>query len=259
MSSQTIALFRYLMLGIQSRKFAVLYAILLLTAALAGSFVGELALINSHAVVAAFVADFLRYSLGLLMLLVVVNGIADDYEFRQFERLLTMPLARWQYIAAQVLVIASISVILTLPTALLLAFYADAPTSLYWAAALWLELFLLGTIGLLAGLSLEKIPLAMFFALAVYLLAKLAGMISLIVSETVDLAEGSVGSRVIEQIFDLILYLLPGNEAFAETDVFFRSFDLLATLGEQLLATSIYVLFLLAVSLVEFYRKEFNI
>lgn len=259
MPSQTISLFRFMMLGILGRRFAVLMAVLLLVAALGGGFIGELAIIDGQSIVAAFVADFLRYSLALLTLLIVAASVAEDYEFRQFERLLTMPLARWQYIAAQTLVIASLCLILTLPAALLVGFFSDATTGAYWAAALWMELFLLGLLGLLAILSLEKLPLAVFFALAVYLLAKLSGLITLIVSESVKLSEGSVTSRVVEQLFNAILYVLPGIDSFADSDVFFAARDLGAALADQLLSVSVYALFLLAVCLVDFYRKEFNL
>ena len=248
-----------MMLGIISRRFVVLVAILLLAAGLGGGFIDELAIINGDAIVAAFVADFLRYSMALLILLMVATGVAEDYEFRQFERLLTMPLSRWQYIAAQTLVVASLCVLLTLPSSLLLLIFSDTATALYWAAAMWLELFLLGILGLLAILSLEKIPQAVFFSLAVYLLAKLSGLITLMLAESVKLSEGSATSRTVEFIFSSILYVIPGNNAFAESDVFFDALDRIAILGDQLLAVSIYALFLLAVCLVDFYRKEFNL
>ena len=95
MTRQTIALFRYLMLGIVSRRLFVLLAILLLAALLCGGFLQELAIINGAAIVSAFVADLLRYCMALLALLMVTSAVAEDYQSRQFERLLTMPLARW--------------------------------------------------------------------------------------------------------------------------------------------------------------------
>jgi hypothetical protein len=258
MHSQTISLFRFLMLGILSKRLFVLVAIMMLAAVLGGSFINELAIINADAVQTAFVADFLRYSLALLALLMIATSVAEDYQFRQFERLLTMPLARWQYIAAQTLVIACLCLLLTLPVALLISLYGNAAVGLYWATALWLELFLLGILGLLAILSLEKIPQAVIFSLAIYLLAKFSNLINLMLTESVKLSEGSVTSRVIEFIFGAILYLIPGSKAFADNDVFFASHDLIAMLGSQFASVSIYALFLLAVCLVDFYRKEFK-
>ena len=258
MFAQTISLFRYLMLGIISRRLFLLLAILLLVAVLAGSFIGELAIINSTATVSAFIADFLRYSLGLLTLLLIATSVAEDYTSRQFERLLTMPLARWQYIFAQTLVIACLCLLLIVPMAILVAVYSSPGLGLYWAAAVWLELFLLGVLGLLAILSLEKIPQAVFFALAVYLLAKLSGLVVLMLDESVKLSEGSVTSRVVEFIFGAVLYFIPDSYTFAQNDAFFESIDLLGALGAQLFAVSIYALFLLTVCLVDFYRKEFS-
>jgi hypothetical protein len=259
MHSQTISLFRFLMLGILSKRLLVLITIMVLAAVLSGSFINELAIINADAVQVAFVADFLRYSLALLALLMIVTSVAEDYQFRQFERLLTMPLARWQYIAAQTLVNACLCLLLTLPVALLVSLYGNAAVGLYWAAALWLELFLLGILGFLAILSLEKIPQAVIFSLAIYLLAKFSGLISLMLTESVKLSEGSVGNHVVEFIFGTILYVIPGSKTFAQNDVFFASHDLIAMLGSQLASVSIYALFLLAVCLVDFYRKEFNL
>jgi len=247
------------MLGILSKRLLVLVVVMVFGAVLSGSFINELAIINGTAIKTAFVADFLRYSLALLVLLMIATSVAEDYEFRQFERLLTMPLARWHYIAAQVLVIASLCLLLSLPVAFLISLYGNVEVGFYWAAALWLELFLLGVLGLLAILSLEKIPQAVIFSLAIYLLAKFSDLISLMLTESIKLSEGSVTSRVIEFIFGAILYVIPGSKAFAENDVFFTSYDLPAMLGSQFTTVSIYALFLLAVCLIDFYRKEFNL
>lgn len=246
------------MLGIMGRRFFVLLGVLLLVAILSAVFVGELAIIHGDAIVAALLADFLRYSLALLLVLVIATSVVEDYEFRQFDRLLTMPLARWQYIAAQTLVVASLGALLVLPVIVLVAIFGEASLGVYWALALWLELLLLGLLALLAGLSLEKVPLAVFFTLAVYLLAKLSGLISLMLTEAVRLAEGSATSRVIEFVFGAILYIVPDTTTFAESDVFFDNHDLLAVLGTQLTSVAVYALFLLGVCLIDFYRKEFN-
>lgn len=258
MTSQTIALFRYLMLGIVSRRLFALLAILLLAAVLSGSFLQELAIINGAAITSAFVADVLRYCMALLALLMVASAVAEDYESRQFERLLTMPLARWQYIAAQFLVIACLCLLLVLPVFLLMSIYSGVAIGLYWALALWLELMLVSLLGLLAILSLEKVPLAVFFSLAIYLLAKLSGLISLMLAESVRLSDGSAASRAMELIFGAILYLVPDTGSFAQNDVFFQAVDLFATLTDQFFSVAVYLLFLLAVCLVDFYRKEFN-
>lgn len=259
MFAQTISLFRYLLLGIVSRRLFVLVAIVAVIAMLGGSFFRELAIINGDAIVTALIADFLRYSLALLTLLLIASGVAEDYQFRQFERLLTMPLARWQYIVAQALVIACLCLILVLPLLPVISIYSNWETGLYWTAAVWLEIFMLGIFGLLAILSLEKIPQAVFFSLAVYLLAKLSGLISLMLAESIKFSEGSITSRFVDFVFSGILYVIPDSAGFAENDVFFKDIDLLATIVNQSSTVMIYSLFLLFVCLIDFYRKEFNI
>jgi len=259
MIGQTISLFRFLLLGILNLRLVVLVSILLLVAVLLSSFIAELAIINSDQIATAVLADFLRYCLVFLALLLVTTNVAEDFEFKQFERLLTMPVARWQYIAAQFMVVASIAAMLVLPVFVILTLLSSMELALYWSVALWLEILLVGLLGLLAILSLEKIPQAVFFSLAVYMLSKLSGLISQMLAESVDLSDGGLANRFSELIFSGILHVIPRIEAFAQNDVFFESSGLSEILLNQLGIVSLYSLFLLAVCLIDFYRKEFNL
>ncbi len=259
MIRQTISLFRFLLLGILNLRLLVLVSILLLVSVLLSSFITELAIINSRQIATAVLADFLRYCLVFLALLLVTTNVAEDFEFKQFERLLTMPVSRWQYIAAQFMTIASIAALLVLPVLLILMLLSSPQVALYWSAALWLEMLLVGLLGLLAILSLEKIPQAVFFSLAVYLLAKLSGLIDQMLAESVYLSDGGLANRFTESVFSGILHLIPRLEAFAQSNVFFEPLVLSEILLNQLGTVSVYSLFLLAVCLVDFYRKEFNL
>jgi ABC-type transport system involved in multi-copper enzyme maturation permease subunit len=260
MSGQTISLFRYLLLGVVNRRLAILVCILFLVSALLGSFVSELAIINSHNISAALQADFLRYSLIFVALLLVTSNVAEDYQSKQFERLLTMPISRWQYIMAQLLVILTIATILSLPVVGMLSFATSFDIALYWAAALWLELVLVALIGLLGILSLEKIPQAVVFSIAIYLLAKFSAVIDQMLSESVKLSDGSASNRFAQWLFEGVLHVMPGTKAFAQNNVFFDSSLLLGDLlSSQLLTVVIFAVFLVAVCLVDFYRKEFNL
>jgi ABC-type transport system involved in multi-copper enzyme maturation permease subunit len=260
MSGQTISLFRYLLLGVVNRRLAILVCILFLVSALLGSFVSELAIINSHNISAALQADFLRYSLIFVALLLVTSNVAEDYQSKQFERLLTMPISRWQYIMAQLLVILTIATILSFPVAGMLSFATSFDIALYWAAALWLELVLVALIGLLGILSLEKIPQAVVFSIAIYLLAKFSAVIDQMLSESVKLSDGSASNRFAQWLFEGVLHVMPGTKAFAQNNVFFDSSLLLGDLlSSQLLTVVIFAVFLVAVCLVDFYRKEFNL
>lgn len=256
---QTIALFRFLLLGILNRRLFALTGILYLGGLLLSSFIAELAIINSQSIAAAFLADFLRYSLVLLVVLLTVSNVAEDFEYRQFERLLTMPVSRWQYIAAQFLVTVVTALVLVLPCLFIFNFYVNFEIASYWTIALWLEVLLVGLIGLLAILSLEKVPLAVFLSLAVYLLSKLSGLISQMLAESVYLSDGDPVNRFVETVFGGILHLLPGLESFAQNIVFFEELHMFTLLATQFQSVSVYILFILSVCLFDFYRKEFNL
>lgn len=260
MVRQTFSLFRYLLLGVINRRLAALVFILLVVATLLANYVSELAIINSQNISAALLGDLLRYSLIFLALLLVTSNVAEDYESKQFERLLTMPLSRWQYIAAQFLVILVIAAILCLPVIAIIAFFSSIEIAVYWALALWLEIILVSSIGLLGILSLEKIPQAVFFSLAIYLLAKFSGVISQMLSESVKFSDGGVSNRFAELVFKGILHVMPGSQAFAQNNIFFEPtllpYDLLSV---QLLTVVVYSAFVIAICLIDFYRKEFNL
>jgi hypothetical protein len=259
MMGQTISLFRFLLLGVLNLRLFALVSILVISAWLLSSFITELAIINSRAIAAALLADMLRYALVFLVLLVVTTSVAQDFEFKQFERLLTMPVSRWQYIVAQFMAIMSISTLLVLPVFPVVGMASSFDVALYWTLALWLEILLAGMLALVAILALEKIPQAVFFSLAVYLLAKLSGLISQMLTESVKLSDGAAANQFAELVFNGILHLIPRMEAFAQNDVFFESQGLSVMLLGQLGTVTLYTLFLLAVSLIDFYRKEFNI
>lgn len=255
---QTISLFRYLISGIISRRLIVLTGLIYVAGILISSFVSELAMTDAQVISTAFLADFIRYSLVILNILLITTNVADDFEYRQFERLLTMPLSRWQFVVAEVMVIFCISIILVLPVVFIVAFTFDASTGLYWGIAVWLELVLTGVAALFAILSLEKVSFAVFFTLAVYLLSKLSGLIGLMLSESVRLTDGSLSSRFAESIFNAILYILPGQQSFAQNDVYFIESSIGDLLSLQFQSVVIYTLFIIFACLVDFYRKEFN-
>ena len=259
MMGQTISLFRFLLLGVLNLRLFVLVLILVIVAGLLSSFITELAIINSRAIAAALLADLLRYALVFLALLVIITSVAQDFEYKQFERLLTMPVSRWQYIVAQFMAIMSIASFLVLLVLPVVSLVSGFDIALYWTLALWLEILLVGMLGLVAILALEKIPQAVFFSLAVYLLAKLSGLISQMLTESVKLSDGAAANQFANMVFNGILHLIPRIEAFAQNDVFFQSQELPAMLLGQLGTVTLYTLFLLAVSLIDFYRKEFNI
>jgi len=256
MVAQTIALFRFQLIGIVSRRLMISLLVLLLIAFLGGRFLAGLALVNGEAVALAAQADFLRHCLVLLLVVSLTAQVARDYDSGQLERMLAMPLARWQYLLSLFSVMVLLALLLAV-VALLPLLPFEPGKAWYWGAAVFLELLLAGQMALLAILSLERLPQAIPLALGLYLLARLGPVIDLALKHSANYYQEETGFRFGQQLFTLIRYLLPGDQAFASNNLLFGDgAALLAALGQQSLQVLIYLLFLLAVMMADFYRKE---
>lgn len=255
---QTIALFRYQLRGLINRKILIFLLGIYLLAFMGGQFIAELAIINSQTIAAAAMADFIRYSLAMMLVISICHQVSQDYELNQFDRILAMPLTRLQYVLAQILVMAMFSFLLTLPILLLFFLFNDFSLSLYWALSVFLELLLLGHFALLAALSLEKLPIAVIFTFAIYLLAKMAPLIVVIFAQSGEYYVDEEGFALGNLIFTVIHFVLPDASAFAQNNMLFSPVGLLATLSSQVLSALVYSAFILFIILLDFYRKEFN-
>lgn len=258
MFSQTIALFRYQLLGIINLKILLLMVCIYAAAFLVGQFVAQLAIIHSESVALSVTAEFLRYALTILLIINLSHQVSQDYELNQFDRLLAMPVKRASYILAQNMVLIFFSTVLVLPVFVLVYLLSDASFAWYWSIAVLLELILIGQFALLAIISLEKLPLAVIFTLAIYMLAKSAPLLDMIFSQSMQYYEEEGGFRLGHLVFSMIRYVLPDASAFAQNNVLFNKLESDGLLLKQLLTVFIYGLFLQFVTLVDFYRKEFN-
>ena len=102
---QAIALFRYQLASILNKKFLLVTLIIFIVGVLLSGFIHELAIIKSDNISLAFMADFLRYSLSVLLIISISHLISQDYELKQMDYLLALPISRSQYIFAQTFVL----------------------------------------------------------------------------------------------------------------------------------------------------------
>ena len=258
MFSQTIALFRYQLRGIVNYRIIVAIAAILVIALMGYQFVSELAIINSEAIALAVIADFLRYSLIIILIISLCYQISQDYELRQFEHLLAMPVTRNQYVLSQFFVLLTLSLIFTLPVFLLMSILNEFPLAVYWSTALFLEMILVGQFSILAILSLEKLPVAVIFTLAIYLLAKAAPLIDLVLTQSSVYYDEEAGFQLSFFVFSILQYVLPDASSFAQNNILLDTKGTGSLLIKQLISVLIYGAFIQFVILLDFYRKEFN-
>ena len=255
---QTLALFRYQMLGMINTRILVLLSMILAAVFLGSRFIAELAIIHSEDIALAAMADMLRYSLVILLIISISYQISQDYELSQFERILAMPVSRVQYVLAQSLVLLVIAFVFCLPVFLLMVLINDVSNAFYWSLALYLEMILIGQFAVLAIISLEKLPIAVMFTLGVYLLAKASPLIDLIIAQTQVYYIEEQGVQFSSYVFSAIQHVLPDASAFAQNDALFGSIDKSDILVQQCISVLVYGMFIQLVILLDFYRKEFN-
>lgn len=258
MFRQTIALFRYQLRGIVNSRIVIAIAAILAVAFLGGRFVAELAIINSEAIALAAMADFLRYCLVIILIISICYQISQDYELHQFERLLAMPVTRNQYVLAQFFVLVALSLVLSFPVFILMSIINEFPLAMYWSSALFLEMILVGQFAILAILSLEKLPVAVIFTLAIYLLAKATPLIDLVLTQSSAYYDEETGFQIYFFVFTLLQYVLPDISAFAQNNVLLEAEWSGLLLAKQLASVLVYGAFIQFVILLDFYRKEFN-
>lgn len=258
MIRQTIALFRYQLLGIINTRMVLMLAAVLAIAFLGSRFIAELAIINSEPIALAAMAELLRYSLILMMIISLCYQISQDFELNLFDRLFAMPVSRLQYVLAEIAVLLTLALVFTLPLMLMMSLVGGPQIGLYWAVSVYLEMILLGQFAVLAIISLEKLPVAIIFTLAVYLLAKSAPVIDVIFSQSTVYYEDESGFQLSAFVFSIVQYVLPGSTAFAQNNLLFELTGTWSTLVQQFITVLIYGAFIQFVILVDFYRKEFN-
>ncbi len=256
MFSQTIALFRYQLLSLINTKNMIVFCSIYLASFLLSRFSAELAIINSDVIGLAVLAEFLRYSLVLFLMISVCHQISQDYELGQFNRLLAMPIARWQYVLAEFFVVLVFALAMNLVVFLLLFFTADGAIAVYWSTAVFLELILVGLFSILAALSLEKLPIALVFSFVVYLFSKLVPLINYIFNKSSMYYQDETGFQLGNMMMQGISFVLPDMSVFAQNNALFESSDFLHLLFTQTSSLMVYGLFIFLVILVDFYRKE---
>ena len=233
------------------------FLVLLVIVVLTGQFVTQLALIDVERIANALMADLMRYCLVFIMLVTVCYQISQDYELQFFDRLLAMPVSRFQYLLAQLALVTVLAVLFVLPLLLVLGL-SDLNSAVYWAAAVFLELLLVGQIASLVSISLEKLPVALMASLAFYLFIKTLPLIGLILVESAPFYEEEQSFQFYRLFFDSIQFLMPGMEAFAQNNLLFVKQGYVGALAGQLTTIVIYSLLLQSMVLIDLYRKEFN-
>ena len=253
--SQLISLVRFQSSSVLNLRLVALLLGILALCFLASQFIAELALINRSSIGLAVFVEAVRYCLVFWFLVQVCFQVNRDYELGQFDWILALPVARYHYVLSQVCLIVSLAAVAGTLVFSSLLVTSNFQVAFSWSLSLFLELILTGHIALLAAISLRKLPFAILLGAAIYLLARVAPLVT-------EIMQGSLEYYLEEQVFligyylfSTLHYLLPSSQAFANSDYLFADVTGIRLL-QQFFQVSIYSVFLLFVTLIDFYRKE---
>ena len=253
--SALISLVRFQAATLVNLRLLALLIVILMACFMTSQFIAELALINRLSIGLAVFVELARYCLVFWLLVQVCFQVNRDYELAQFDWILALPVARYQYLLSQVCQILILSVVAGILVFVSLMAITTLPVAFSWSLSLLLELILTGHIALLTAISLRKLPMAVLLAIGIYLLARVAPLIT-------EIIEGSLEFYLEEQVFllgyylfSVMQYLLPSSEAFASSDFLFSE-SIGIRLWSQFFQVLVYSGFLLFITLIDFYRKE---
>lgn len=219
-------------------------------------FVGELAITEGAQIQLAILASVLRFFSIFTMSLFVITSMIREFNDKGFELILSHSVPRFSYYFGKLLGFSVIAFLIVSISFCFLCFYSAPNLAWLWALSLFCELLIIISISLLCLFTFNSITISFSVVMAFYFLSRTINVIQLI-SNSPILESNSLFYKFINQILDIIAYIIPDLYRFTKTDwliyLYDFKFDLLQILGQTL----IYILLLSSVALFDLYRKEF--
>jgi len=229
---------------------------LLLLAFVAGEFLAEVALTETRAYQISFMAAILRLGSVAIIAIFVVTSTLREFQEKGVDLVLSLPAPRWAYVLGKFAGFTVSALVLATLSAILAAVHAPWPDALGWGVSLASELVIVAAFGLLCLLTFSQPTAALFAVLLFYVCARTISALVLMASGPFT-ADSGYAHLFLRGFFGSLAYLLPDLSAFASTDWLLSGAWSSAVLERILLESAVYVGFLLAASLFDFYRRSF--
>ncbi|HZP91957.1 MAG TPA: ABC transporter permease [Burkholderiales bacterium] len=253
--ARTLSISRYTLLEAWRNRFVVVVLVLVAALLVASFFVEQLAITESRRVQVGFLAAALRASIVFVTVLYVLQGMVREFQDKVVEIILSLDLPRASYVLgkffAYLVLCAACAALCAAPLFLL----ADAPQVAAWAVTLMLELWLLAAGAVFCMVTFNQLLPAATFVFSFYLLGRSITAIQLMSTST--LAGTGPGAQAAARLADLLAFVLPRLDAFAQTAWLVDSGAPPLSLPMAALQTGIYVGLLLAAAMFDLYRRNF--
>lgn len=219
-------------------------------------FIGDLAITERGATQIAILAAFLRLCAMVIITLFVVTSTLRELKDKTLEMILAMSVRRSSYYLGKLIGFFYVVCIVTVLFALLLLVYVPFEQVLIWSLSLLLEMMLVVGFALVMLFSFNQIPAALTGVFVLYGASRTVSSIYLM-SQNPIISHTSLAQQFMDGFIAVLTWLLPDLQRFTQTDWLVygtASWDLLLPL---LMQTLIYLIFLSALSLFDFHRKNF--
>ena len=217
-------------------------------------FVGEIAITESKQTQVLLFASILRVFIVCTVALFVITSISREFNDKGFELILSLPLTRTSYYLGKFSgFIVFALVMLVLPCAMLLLF-SSFSSVMFWSLSLLCEQIIVIAMSLLCVFTFSNVTIAFTSVISFYLLSRTMYAIQLI-SESPILEYKTASQEFINQLVDVLAFVLPEINIFTKSEWLIYDFDM-SLMFPIFVQTSIYFVILFAAGLFDLYRKD---
>jgi hypothetical protein len=222
----------------------------------AGSlFIHGIAITESERMQWSFFAAGARLASVVMLALYVTSSIVREFNEKGLEIVLALDLPRSSYLLGKLSGFVGVAALLALLAALPLLAHVPPAVAAVWGTSLFLELTILGALGLFCIVSLNQVLPAFMLIVGFYLLARTIGAMQLM-ADTPLLGSMGGARPVLDFGVEALAYVVPALDRFTATRWIAAQAVDPAVLGAIVLQTLITVALLLGAALFDFYRRE---
>lgn len=255
MTTRVLAIARYTVLEAARTRLPLAVAVAVLAVLGVSVFVRELALIQDARMQVAVYAALIRLAAVFLVALHVGSSLTREFNDKGLDAVLALDIPRWQYVAGKYAGYAALAAATAVIGALPLFALADYGPALVWFASLALETCIIAAIAMFCVVTFSHLPSAMAFVAGFYVLCRAIGGLRLIAQHPIA-ESASLLHQTMSGTLAVIAALVPPFDGWTRTAWLMDTpptwVDLAGIAGE----TAVYVVLLIAATLIDFHRKS---
>ena len=241
-----------LMEAFRNRLIYIIAIFLLLTIGIA-VFGGNLSIIEVEQTQAQILGLIYRFGAIIICSLMVISGANREFNDKNHELILSTSVTRAQYFIGKLIGYYLIGLVVCISIGLALLLFCPLVAVISWTLSVLCETLIMITSALMFATIINNLTISIILQLGFYLLARTMGAINMMVASG---SEDSIASGFIGNFLSAIGYITPQLHRFANSDWLTNiesNFELLCFIALQ---TAIFCLFLTAVSIFDFSRKN---